>query len=148
MPRQGRRRVSDRTALPKPAETMSSNAATMMPERSTASESAKTSTTLSPTESEIATLAYRLWQDNGCPVGSDQEDWFLAKAMLRNALVAKCKDLSGGPLVPCGVTRTEPEMPAEFQWKGCWVVWESEWGGARWAWDIGHSSREVSNRAA
>jgi hypothetical protein len=148
MPRQGRRRVSNRTALPKPAETMSSKAATTMPERSTASESAKTSTTVSPTESEIATLAYQLWQDNGCPVGSDQEDWFLAKAMLRNALVAKCKDLSVSPLVPCGVTRTEPEMPAEFQWKGCWVVWESEWGGPRWVWDLATPGFEVLRRAA
>ena len=68
--------------------------------------------------------------------------------MLRNALGAKCKDLSGGPLVPCGVTRTEPEMPAEFQWKGSWVVWESEWGSAHWAWDIGQSSGEVPNRPA
>ena len=89
MPRQGRRRVSDRTALPRPAETMSSNAATTMPERSTATESVKTVTTVSPTESEIATLAYQLWQDNGCPVASDKEDWFRAEAMLRNRLVAK-----------------------------------------------------------
>ena len=89
MPRQGRRRVSNRTALPKPAETMSSKAATTMPERSTASESAKTSTTVSPTESEIATLAYQLWQDNGCPAGSDKQDWFLAKALLKGPLLAK-----------------------------------------------------------
>ena len=148
MPIQERRRVPDRTSLPKPAETMSSNAATTTPERSTASESVKTSTTLSPTESEIATLAYQLWQDSGCPVGSHQEDWFLAKAMLRNALVAKCKDLSGNPLVPGGVARTEPEMPAEFQWKGCWVVWESEWSGAHWAYEIGRFNSEVSIRAA
>jgi hypothetical protein len=80
MPRQGRRRVSDRTALPKPTETMSSNAATIMRERSTASESVKTSTTLSPTESEIATLAYQLWQDNGCPVGSDTRSFTDADA--------------------------------------------------------------------
>ena len=93
MPRQGRRSASDRTALPKPTETMSSNAATMMPERSTTSESVKTSTTLSPTESEIATLAYQLWQDNGCPVGSDKEDWFRAEAMLKNRLVAEREDL-------------------------------------------------------
>ena len=111
-------------------------------------ESVKTSTTLSPTESEIASLAYQLWQDNGCPVGSDQEDWCLAKAMLRNALVAKCKDLSGGPLVPCGVTRTEPEMPAELQWKGCWVVWESEWGGPRWVRDLATPGFEALSRAA
>jgi hypothetical protein len=114
---------------------MSSSAVMMMPERSTVSESAKTCTTLSPTESEIATLAYQLWQDNGCPVGSDQEDWFLAKAILRNALIAKCKDLSGGPLFPCGVTRTEPDMLAEFRLEGHWEVWESEWGGPRWIWD-------------
>jgi hypothetical protein len=61
----------------------------MMRERSTASESVKTSTTLSPTESEIAILAYQLWQDDGCPVGSDKEDWLRAEAMLKNRLVAK-----------------------------------------------------------
>src|ERR1035438_5130748 len=33
------------------------------------------------TEGEIATVAYQLWLDNGCPVGSDQEDWFRAEAM-------------------------------------------------------------------
>jgi hypothetical protein len=120
----------------------------MMPERIAASDSVKPAAIADPTESEIATLAYQLWQDNGCPVGSDQEDWCLAKAMLRNALVAKCKDLSGGPLVPCGVTRTEPEMPAEFQWKGCWVVWESEWGGPRWVWDLATPGFEVLSRAA
>src|ERR1019366_981045 len=126
MPRQGRRRVSDRTTLPKPAETMSSKAAAMMPERSTASESVKTSTTLSPTESEIATLAYQLWQDKGCPVGSDKEDWFRAEAMLKNALVAKRQDLPGRPSVHRDDTGTEFEMLAEFQWEGHWVVWESE----------------------
>jgi hypothetical protein len=60
-----------------------------MPESSTVSESQKTATTVNPTESEIATLAYQLWQDNGCPVGSDKEDWFRAEAMLKNTLVAK-----------------------------------------------------------
>lgn len=80
---------SQATALQKSAETVLSKAATRMPERSTASESVKTSTTLSPTESQIATLAYQLWQDNGCPVGSDKEDWFRAEAMLKNTLVAE-----------------------------------------------------------
>src|ERR1022692_3919956 len=97
MPRQVGTRVSDRTALSKPAETMSSNEATMMGERSTANESVKTSTTLSPTESEIATLAYQLWQDKCCPVGSHKEDWFRAEAMLKNKLLKKGQDLSGGP---------------------------------------------------
>ena len=127
---------------------MPSPAAMIMRERSTVIEPVKTAAIIGPTESEIATLAYQLWQDNGCPVGSDQEDWCLAKAMLRNALVAKCKDLSGNPLVPGGVARTEPEMPAEFQWKGCWVVWESEWSGAHWAYEIGRFNSEVSIRAA
>ena len=144
MPRQGRSRVSDWTGLPKPSETMSSNAATTMGERSAASESVKTSTAVRPTESEIATLAYQLWQDNGCPVGSDLEDWFLAKAMLKNALVAKRKDLSRRPSIPRGDTPTEFEMLAEFRWEGHWVVWESEWGGARWIWDLATPGVEVS----
>ena len=67
----------------------------MAPEMSTVSESVKTAATASPTESEIAALAYQLWLDNGCPVGSDQEYWFRAEAMLKNknALVAKREDL-------------------------------------------------------
>lgn len=27
-------------------------------------------------------LAYRLWLERGCPIGSDQEDWFRAENML------------------------------------------------------------------
>ena len=114
---------------------MLSPAAMMMRERSTVSESVKTAATVSPTESAIAAVAYQLWQDNGCPVGSDMEDWFLARAMLKNALVAKCQDLSGRPSIPRGDTRTEFEMLAEFRGEGHSVVWESEWGGARWIWD-------------
>jgi hypothetical protein len=111
---------------------MSTKAAAMMPERSTASESAKTSTTLSPTESEIATLAYQLWQDKGCPVGSHKGDWLRAEAMLKNKLVKKGQDLSGGRSVPRDDSRTELEMLIEFRWEGHWVVWQSEWGGPRW----------------
>ena len=92
MPRRGRRMGSGAPALQKSAETMLSDAATVMPDRSIVSESVKTTATVSPTESEIATLAYQLWQDNGCPVDSDKEDWFRAEAMLKNALVAKCDD--------------------------------------------------------
>ena len=115
---------------------MSSQAAKMMPERSTAGESAETAATISPTEREIATVAYLLWLDDGCPVGSDQEYWFRAEAMLKNALVAKCE------------TRPESQMAVEFIWEGHWEVWESEWGGARWVWELGHSDAEISNRAA
>jgi len=127
---------SDATALQKSAETMSSDAAKMMPERSTVRESVKTAATVSPTESEIATVAHQLWLDHGCPVGSDQEDWFQAEAMLlKNVLVAMCEDLSRRPLISRSDTRTESEMLAEFRWEGHWEVWESEWGGARWVWD-------------
>jgi hypothetical protein len=135
MPRRGRRMGSDATPLQKSLETMSSEAAKMMPERTTVSESVKTAATVSPTANEIATVAYQLWLDNGCPVESDQEDWFRAEAMLKNALVAKGEDLSRRPSIRCG-TRTESEMLAQFPWEGHWEVWESEWNGARWIWDL------------
>ena len=101
---------------------MSSHAAMMMAERSTVSEPVSTAATVCPTESEIATLAYQLWQDNGCPVGSDKEDWFRADAMLKNALVAKGQNLPGRPPVSRGGTCPEFEMLAEFRWEGHWVV--------------------------
>ena len=140
---------SDATAQ-ESAETMSSGAAKTMPERSTVSESVKTAVTaaaVSPNESEIATVAFQLWLDKGCPVGSEQEDWFRAEAMLKNVLVAKCEDLSSRPSIPRSETRIERETLLEFRWEGHWEVWESEWGGARWIWDIDHSSVEVSQRA-
>ena len=118
---------------------MPSPAAMMMRERSMVSEPVKTAATIGPTESEIATRAYQLWLDNGCPVGSDKEDWFRPEAMLKNPLVGKGQDLSRRPSVPHGDNRPEFEMLAEFRWEGYWVVWESEWGGPRWIWDLGHS---------
>jgi hypothetical protein len=129
------------TALEESPETMSSDAAKLMPERSTVNASVRTAATVSRIESAIATVAYQLWLDNGCPVGSDQEDWFRAEAMLKNAFVAKREDLSTRPSIPRFDTRTESEMPAEFGWEGHWEAWEMEWGGARWIWDLGHSRR-------
>src|ERR1039458_3854002 len=107
MPRRGRRTGSGATTLQESAETVSSEAIKMMPETSTVSESVQTAATVSPTESEIATVAYQLWLDNGCPIGSDQEDWFRAEAMLKNALIAKCEDLARRPSIPRCDTRTE-----------------------------------------
>jgi Protein of unknown function (DUF2934) len=135
MPRRGRRMGSDTTALPKVAETIEGDAPKMMPERSIVSESVKTAATVAPTESEIARVAYQLWLDNGCRVGLDQEDWFRAEAMLKNALVAECEDLSRRPSILRCDTRTGSEMLAAFPWKGHWEVWEMEWGAARWIWD-------------
>ena len=35
-------------------------------------------------EVEIAVLAYQYWEERGCPIGSDQEDWFRAEETLKN----------------------------------------------------------------
>ncbi len=32
----------------------------------------------------VAALAYQMWQERGCPIGSDLEDWFRAENELRN----------------------------------------------------------------
>ena len=107
----------------------------MVPEMSAVSEPVKTAGIVNPTENEIATVAYQLWLDSGCPVGSDQEYWLRAEAMLKNALVAKCEDLSRRPSIPRRDTRTESEMVAKLRWEGHWEAWEREWGAARWIWD-------------
>ena len=31
----------------------------------------------------IAELAYRYWQERGCPIGSPEEDWYRAERELR-----------------------------------------------------------------
>jgi hypothetical protein len=36
---------------------------------------------------DIAILAYRLWQQRGCPIGSDQEDWFRAEQGIKNRTI-------------------------------------------------------------
>ena len=124
-----------------------SEATKMRSEMGTVSESVKTPATVSPTESEIATVAHQLWLDNGCPVGSDQEDWFRAEALLKSALAGKYEDLFRRPSIPRCDTHPGSEMMAEFRWEGHWEVWESEWGGARWIWDLRVSGVGVSNRA-
>jgi len=34
---------------------------------------------------EIAALAYELWQERGCPLGSPDEDWFRAEEKLKSS---------------------------------------------------------------
>jgi hypothetical protein len=41
-------------------------------------------TILEPDETMIGALAYQLWLERGCPIGSDQGDWFRVQEMLRN----------------------------------------------------------------
>ncbi|MGA2186370.1 MAG: DUF2934 domain-containing protein [Bryobacteraceae bacterium] len=130
---------------------MTGHATKMDPGLSPVSEPAKTAESVNPTENEIATVAYQFWLDSGCPIGSDREHWFRAEAMLRKALVAKCEDLARRPSIPRQDTRTESAMVAEFtleRWEGHWEVWESEWGYARWVWDVRDSGVRVPNRAA
>ena len=94
---------------------MASQATKMAREKRPVSEPVKTAGIVGPTENEIATVAFQLWLDSGCPIGSDQEHWFRAEAMLlRNSSVAKCEDLSGRPSIPRSDTRTESETVAEF----------------------------------
>ena len=107
----------------------------------------KNTATVSPTESQIAVVAYQFWLDSGCPVGTGQADWFRAEAILKNALVAQGQDESRRPSTPSYDARPESEMSAGFQWEGHWEVWEREWGGARWIWDSGRSKVAVANRA-
>jgi len=147
MPRRGRRIGSDATAVQEPPETVASNTARMMPERTALGQSVKTEAAVSPTESEIAAVAYRLWVNNGCPAGSDREDWHRAEAMLIDALVAKCEGPSRGASIPRDI-RTESQVLLAFRWgaHGHWEVWESEWGGARWIWDEATPGVGVSNQ--
>jgi len=35
-----------------------------------------------PQNDEIAALAFQLWKERGCPIGSPDEDWFQAEAEL------------------------------------------------------------------
>jgi hypothetical protein len=35
-------------------------------------------------ETETAVLAYQLWLERGCPIGSDREDWFRAEGILKD----------------------------------------------------------------
>ena len=36
------------------------------------------------TDAQIAMLAYQLWQERGCPIGSPEEDWLRAERELKN----------------------------------------------------------------
>ena len=90
----------------------------------------ESSATVCPTDRSIATVAYQLWLMRGCPIGSDQEDWFWAEAML---------NLLRSPSIPCGNAPAQAEMPADLAsegWQGHWEIWEREWEGAHWVPDV------------
>jgi hypothetical protein len=52
------------------------------PKVATSHESQPTST--GPDAAKIAALAYQLWLERGCPIGSDQDDWFRAESILQS----------------------------------------------------------------
>ena len=45
----------------------------------TPTDSTESNTSGTVNTTAIAALAYQLWQARGCPIGSDQEDWFRAE---------------------------------------------------------------------
>lgn len=91
-----------------------------------------TTGTLTPSESDIAVVAFQLWLDNGCRLGSDQEDWFRAEAMLKHAFAAAWKAAPRPLALPDPVVPTQPQTRAALCWEGHWEVWAMEWGEARW----------------
>lgn len=42
-----------------------------------------------PSDREIAVLAYHLWMERGCPIGSADVDWFHAEAELKSEVYAR-----------------------------------------------------------
>jgi hypothetical protein len=38
-----------------------------------------------PTSDEVAARAYAIWEENGCPEGTEQEDWYQAERELAAA---------------------------------------------------------------
>ena len=47
------------------------------------------------TTQDIAKLAYALWQQRGCPVGSSEEDWIEAEQQLRQTSQVKTLSAAG-----------------------------------------------------
>jgi hypothetical protein len=50
--------------------------------RATIEDISETAAPATAEYSEIAALAYELWMDRGCPIGSPEEDWFQAEKEL------------------------------------------------------------------
>jgi len=40
---------------------------------------------IDPDRGDIAALAYQLWNNRGCPIGSPDEDWFRAENELKGS---------------------------------------------------------------
>jgi|SwirhisoilCB2_FD_contig_31_32944706_length_791_multi_4_in_0_out_0_2 hypothetical protein len=67
---------------------MSSRALKIDPKKCITSDpNSRPDLTESVDEAAIAALAFGLWQARGCPIGSDQEDWFRAEEELNKTKV-------------------------------------------------------------
>jgi len=42
-----------------------------------------------PTHDAIEQLAYRLWEERGCPIGTPEVDWLQAEAQLGDDAIAE-----------------------------------------------------------
>jgi hypothetical protein len=69
---------------------MASRALEIDPKRVTSDPDVQPGSPDTVDERTIATRAYEIWQQRGCPIGSDQEDWFQAESEL-NASKAQLK---------------------------------------------------------
>jgi hypothetical protein len=47
-------------------------------------EEARMAISITDSDDEVATLAYQLWMERGCPIGSPEVDWFQAEEQLKN----------------------------------------------------------------
>ncbi len=60
----------------------------------------------------IADLAYRLWQQRGCPAGSGERDWYEAEALLREQSQREAAaTLERHEAAPFAVAPTAPATP-------------------------------------
>ena len=47
-------------------------------------EEARMAISKTDSDDEVAMLAYQLWMERGCPIGSPEVDWFQAEEQLQN----------------------------------------------------------------
>ncbi len=64
---------------------MAAPARTITAEHATTKESGDVANQTGLQKADIEAAAYYLWQQRGCPLGSDQEDWFRAESLLKEA---------------------------------------------------------------
>jgi hypothetical protein len=65
------------------AETMTLSAGATTSKNADASETGDKAVRTGSQKAMIEAAAYHLWQQRGCPIGSDQEDWFRAETLLK-----------------------------------------------------------------